>query len=164
MAKAFLHYWVPDTAARELTRQRNPFSIGSEQLSPRKVKLGDTIWVVTVEDGVFLLLGRVIVGEVIEGRAEAIARLGTDDIWDATYTVLAEPGTIEPLQPVNISPIAEHLVFKSRSAAKLTVVGGKVNPQQLQSTRELTPQSADLIEECWETAEPRSNTGAQLAP
>jgi hypothetical protein len=152
MPKDLLHYWVPATARHELQQRRDPISIGSEQLSERKVQPDDTIWIVTVEDGTLLLVGRVVVEDVV-GRDEAIARLGTNDLWDATYTVIAKPGTVEPLRQVNLSSVASELTFKSRSSPRLTIVDGKVNPQQLQSTRHLTPESVELLEERWAMAE-----------
>lgn len=150
MANHFLHYWVPATARRELQKRRDPISIGSEQLSERKVQPDDTIWIFTVEDGTLLLLGRVVVEDVV-GRDKAIARLGTDDLWDATYTVIAKPDTVEPLHPINLSPVADLITFQSRAAPKLNLVDGRVNAQQLQSTRLLTPDSAHLLETCWKT-------------
>lgn len=149
MAKHLLHYWLPATAAHNLEQHGDLTSIGSAQLSPRKIQPDDTIWIVTVEDGILLLLGRVIVGEVIEERDAAVERLGTDNLWEAPYTVVPQPGTTEPLRPINLSPVADLLTFQSRRAPRLTIVDGKVNPQQLQSTRLLTPDSADLLEACW---------------
>lgn len=158
MARHFLHYWVPETAYRERQRGGLLEHIGSEQLSPRKVSRGDTIWIVTTAQGTLLLMGRVIVGEVVEGREAAIQRLGHDDLWDAQFTVFAERGTAQPLNPVNITPVGGELVFQSRTAPRLTLRDGKVNAQQLQSMRLLTSASADLLQECWDTAEPASES------
>jgi len=157
MPNHFLHYWVPERAAHELEQGRPPFTIGSNQLTPRKVQRDDTIWIVTVEDGVLLLLGRVVVESVTEGRDAAMQRFNTTDLWEADYTVIAQSGTVESLSPINISPIAGELTFQSVDAPRLTLTDGKVNPQQLQATRLLTRDSADLLEECWETAEDSSN-------
>lgn len=153
MANVLLHYWKPETAAYELERGGVLEHIVSEQFTPRKVHPGDTIWIVTVKDSALLLLGRMVVGEVIEGRDAAIARLGHDDLWEATYTVIAQPDTAEPLNPVNIAEVAEHLVFQSNEAPRLKIGDRHIIAQQLQSTRLLTAESADLLAECWKTAE-----------
>ena len=122
------------------------YHTASEQLY--KVRPGDIIWIVTVRPpGHLTVVGRVEVGECTN-REAAMERLGTKDVWDAKYHVIAKPGTEELLREVNIANIAEDLRFES-SHNRLNVINGGVNGRQLQAMRLLTSASAALVEAEW---------------
>lgn len=123
--------------------------LGSEQLGRRKVAVGDTIWVVTVEAGRLYLLGRLVVGEFIVGQGNAEERLGETDLWVARYHVLSAEGTEEDFREVDITDIAEELRFHSERANRLHLVDHKVSWQQLQTMRTLTPATVALLESVW---------------
>ena len=119
----------------------------SDQLG--SVRPDDTVWVVTVHPGgELILLGRVVVGECtdLEGAEK---RLGTDDVWEAKHHVIAKPGTEGPLREVGLMDVAEDLRFLSKVNDRLDLVDGQVSAKQLQRIRELTPESARMLEEKW---------------
>jgi hypothetical protein len=150
MPREFLHYWRPDTVDHESKNNDRLTHIASNQLSPSRVRRGDVIWIVTVRDGELFLVSRVVVGRVIEGQQEAEQHFGTSDLWEAAYHIEPMPGAEAFLHEVSISDIAASLRFQSTTTADLTLQNGRVNPQQLQSMRRLTDDSADLLQQRWE--------------
>jgi len=94
------------------------------------------------------LIGRVVVGRITD-RAKAERILGTDDLWEAKYHVIAVPGTESALRDLDVSDLAGALRFESdRDRLKLT--DGLVNPGQLQTMRQLTEPSARLLAQRWD--------------
>ena len=148
MAHDYFHYWKPSTVDHNLGRGPLNHTSGN-QLNPGRINAGDTIWVATVRNGVLLLAGRIIVGRIIRGQKAAENFLRTSNLWEAEFHVIAKPGTEENLQEVNIEDIAASLRFQSPSADCLTVTNGRVNAQQLQSLRKLTPESVALLQQRW---------------
>jgi 5-methylcytosine-specific restriction protein A len=65
-------------------------------------------------------------------------------VWDAKYHILSDSPL--PFCDYDIGHVAEVLRFSSEGAEQLTVSGGRVNPQQLQTMRQLTPASVRLLE------------------
>lgn len=113
----------------------------------KKVRPDDVVWIVTVFPiGNLNVIGRLEVGENTNQRT-AMARLN-EDLWEATYHLIAKPETEEPLREVSLSDVAEDLRFDS-SRDRLNVVDGYVNGGQFQAMRTLTPESVALIETKW---------------
>src|SRR5687768_15204982 len=108
---------------------------------------GDTVWIVTCRDRHPRLIGRILVAEVATQRlAETV--LGSNDIWRASFHILAEPGTELPIAELEANEVAANLRFVSeRGRDRLSVNNGEVNAQQLQAMRRLTPESADRLTE-----------------
>jgi hypothetical protein len=158
MAHDYVYYWKPSTVDHNLSS--GPLEhIAGDQLDPGRINAGDTIWIATARKGVLLLVGRIIVGRIIKGQKAAEQFLRTSNLWVAEFHIVAQHGTEENLQEVNIEDIAALLRFQSPSADCLTVTNGRVNAQQLQSLRKLTPESAALLQLRWSkktTAGPRS--------
>lgn len=144
MAKNYMTYWRP----RTVDAQEGPLLGHSAGGQFQKVEPGDTVWIVTVRPpGQLMLLGCIVVGFVTdyEGAKKA---LHTSDIWDASWHIIAEPGTERLLHEVDITSIASQLRFESEGAPRLNIVGDHVDARQLQAMRTLTPESAQLLEAC----------------
>lgn len=146
----YLLYWqersVMDHASNDLPLD----VIASNQLM--RVVPGDTIWIATLtEDRELVLAGRMVVGEIVEYE-EALRRLPDAGLWQAEYYAFPEPGTEEHLDPANIHDRAEEIRFESEND-RLIVRDGAINPQQLQSMRKLTRETAELFEQLFEVNE-----------
>jgi len=143
--KNYLQYWRP----AQVNGARADTAIGhssSEQLG--KVIAGDTLWIVTLFDGALTLCARLKV-EWRGPREDAQAKLNTDDVWEAAHHVIANED-IQPIRDVDLSDIASLLRFRSSSNRdRLNVTDGRVDGKQLQSMRELTPESVDLLQQRW---------------
>jgi hypothetical protein len=143
----FLMYWRPETADNALAGEDlllNHSASGQyDRLTP-----GDTLWIATAwPGGILTLIGRLVVG-VVTDQATASKLLGTDDLWDAPYHVVAAEGTAEPMREVDLTDLATQLRFVS-AHDRLTVIDGRVNANQLQAMRQLTADSARLMESRW---------------
>jgi hypothetical protein len=143
----FLMYWRPETADDALS---NEDLLLNHSASGQYHRLGpdDTLWIVTAwPGGILTLIGRLVVG-VVTDQETAAKLLGTDDLWEAAYHVVAAAGTAEPMREVDLSDLASQLRFVG-SRDRLTVVDGRVNANQLQTMRRLTPESVRLLESRW---------------
>jgi hypothetical protein len=144
----YLLYWKPETADRVKGAGGPLRYAASGQFN--RLAAGDTVWAVTCRDGELRLLGRVVVGRVV-GRAEAAAALDTEELWDADWYALAEPGTEQPVREVTIQHLAPDLRFVSPGETdRLALARGRVNAQQLQTMRELSEESGALLRRRWE--------------
>lgn len=146
MSRHFLVYNTPDISdeVRAGGVVRHWASNQFKRLAP-----GDTLWLVTVwPDEGLSLIGRIVVGQITDTvTAEKI--LGTDDLWEAKYHVIAAAGTEERHRVVDISDLAGDLRFES-VRDRLNVKDGMVSPTQLQTMRHLTADSVRLLEERWQ--------------
>lgn len=87
-----------------------------------------------------------MVGQVtnFQGASEI---LGTTDLWDANYHIIAAENTAQMLCDLQISHLVGDLRFQSPSGKdRLKIVDGAVDPQQLRTMRVLTPESALLLQ------------------
>lgn len=140
MHKDYLSYWTPKTVEQE----PKPIVLNhaaSDQYY--RLERGDTVWIVTMKDKQLRLLGKIRV-DAITNQKEAERRLGTDDVWAARYHIFAAAGDDTRSFCLNISEHAERLRFESVND-RLILNDGQVNPQQLQSMRQLTPETALLL-------------------
>lgn len=143
----YLAYWKPDTADYNLAGD-DLLLEHSASGQYNRLKPGDTLWIATAWSGSLLtLLGRMTVGLITDQRTAA-KMLGTDEIWDAPYHVLAAPGTAEPMREVDLSDIAGELRFESTND-RLVVTDGRVSASQLQTMRRLTAASGALLQSRW---------------
>lgn len=151
MPKDFLMYWKWKTNRLEDDDWQIVDAV-SDQFE--RVHPGDTLWLVTIPPDStghtsmhFVLLGRLRVRAIVD-RPTAVQMLGTDDIYaDADLIAVAEPGTEERIQHIDIAHLAPYIRFNSPKD-RLTITDSKVNPQALQSLRELTADSVALLDEC----------------
>lgn len=142
MAKSYMTFWKPERVDAQESGLLEHF--GSGQL--HRVEPGDTVWIITVRPpGHLRLLGRIVVGTVTDYEG-AKKILHSEDIWQAPWHIIAEPGTERLLHEVDLTSIAGKLRFVSEAAPRLDVVDGHVDGKQLESMRLLTPQTAELLE------------------
>jgi hypothetical protein len=145
MAKHYLSYWKPSTAEHQLDVPSPLQHAASEQYG--KVRPGDTVWICTTwPGGVLTLLSRIVVRGVMS-QEEAERHLG-QELWPATFHILAEDSLAEPLRQVDCADIVKYFRFVS-DRDRLTVTDGRVDAKQLQTMRQLTPGTADLLLARW---------------
>lgn len=148
MPRHFLQLWHHTTAEWHLERKWVLDHTASDQKRLSNVEPDDAIWAVTVyPEGELFLLGRLVVEECVN-QEEADSRFEYD-VWQAKYHVIAKSGTEESLQEISLLHVAQDLRFVSKGNDHLDLVDGRVNAQQLQTMRELTPESARMLEEKW---------------
>ncbi|WP_207799729.1 HNH endonuclease [Candidatus Cryosericum hinesii] len=142
MAKNYMTYWRPKTVdAQEWEPLRH--SAGGQL---QRVEPGDTVWIVTVRPpGHLSLLGRIVVG-MVTNYEEAKKVLNNEDLWQAPWHIIAQPGTERLLHEVDLTSIADRLRFVSEAAPRLHVVDGHVDGRQLETMRLLTPETVELLE------------------
>ncbi|NUN96363.1 MAG: DUF3883 domain-containing protein [Candidatus Omnitrophica bacterium] len=123
--------------------------IAGQQL--KRVAAGDTVWIITYYAGEICLRGRIVVEKVTD--FEGAARyLGTSDLWESDYHLLAKPGTEEPLDDIPLSDCVADLRFNSKKDRLTLDADDMVDPQQIQTMRELTPESAAILQKIWDEA------------
>lgn len=134
--RSFLSYWKPETL--EVNRDGRVLDhIASNQYG--KLSIDDEVFVVTAKKGILLLIGKVIVGRIID-HATAERIVGCK-LWESSFHVLCKPRTASPIRELDISELADKIRFRSERD-RLKVKDGSIDPRQLQTMRELTPQSA----------------------
>lgn len=145
MTKHFLQYWKPEQVDYNFEVDPTLNHTASGQF--HRVSEGDVIWIITIRPhGRLSLVGRIEVGKVT-GQAEAERLIGMP-LYKAAYHAIAKDGTVEVQSETDIKNLAVRLRFAS-AKDRLTVVSGQVDGKQLQAIRELTPDSALLLEETW---------------
>lgn len=114
-----------------------------------KVKPGDVLWLVNVHLGQLFLIGRLQV-EVVVDNVDVAQELVDDTIeaWrEADWYAIANRYTIEPMREMNITHLAPHLRFHSRTD-RLELLHG-VDANQFRSVRRLTAQTANMLQDLW---------------
>ena len=140
----------------ELDQGNRLTSAGSDQFY--RVHREDTVWMTSRNSrGDLVLIGRVRVEERTD-YAGARRRFPTKDVFPRKYQIIAKPESVERLREVDLSDIAGDLRFASKKN-RLKVTHGQVDAKQLQSMRELTPESARMLEEKWSGTEQTESGG-----
>jgi hypothetical protein len=167
-------YWQPDFARDNLANGRAFVSADLGGFTGvLSVKPGDTLWLVTYEEGTLCLTGRTRAGAVIRDQKQAEKRWKQRGIWDLLSTippfpvprrakpdldfgylhrviVFAKDGTEEPYRFIDLSNVLPKIVFKSNSSPQLTISNNSIaNPMELVNFRRLTQGSADIFEKLW---------------
>jgi hypothetical protein len=146
ISRNLLLYWKPETADYNMGLNDEGLEhAASNQLG--RAKRGDTLWIVTVRDGRLFLINRFRI-DLSTDQHRAARRLNkpASSLWDAKFHVLTDDP--EPLQNLDINDIAASLRFEGVND-RLRLRDGLVNPQQLQTMRYLTTDSAHLLAERW---------------
>ncbi|SRR6266851_782671 len=137
--RSWLMYWRPDTDRSGVLDHA-----ASDQLG--KVASGDEVWFVTIADHELILFGHMLVGELMsQSRAEAVVG---KDIWEARYHIVPQ-GSPEPFGNVPISQMAPDLRFQGGVSQLPRVYSG----QNLQTIRQLTLESAEMVRRTWTQGE-----------
>ena len=92
MARDFLAYWKPSTLEAELRIGGLLNHAASNQY--RRVDAGDTVWLVSVLDGRLRLIGRIIVGQVVDTDGETHRYAGGHYLTVTGYTDNGQTVTI----------------------------------------------------------------------
>lgn len=154
----FLKYWKwPTVQPRYDTANPTLRHMGSRQFS--RAAPGDVIWMITVQPGtdILFLVGKLTVGWLGD-RDTAAQRLGNPRLWDAPFHVIAREvdegrDQGEPFKEISLRAVVDDLRFVSPSGKdRLRTIDGRVHPTQLQTMRQLTRESAQLLVRLWEAA------------
>jgi hypothetical protein len=145
--QSFLYYWKPQTVDEERDRGELLNHSASEQFD--RVQVGDHVWHATVRDGELSIIGRIIVGHVVdqEGAARLLGKK-SDELWARPHHIVAETNTAEPIREVRIPQLSASLRFEGPHD-RLAVDNGKVSVFQLRAMRTLTLGSAAELERAY---------------
>jgi hypothetical protein len=143
MARFFLVYWKREQIATAVADGLLDHA-ASEQLA--SVRPGDTLWVGGPgRSRDIVTIGPLRVGDVV-GQREAERRLSYPP-WQAKYHALCKPGEATVTREVSLGAVLDRLTFVSKKSPVLNL--RKTVALQLQRIRELTPESAALLEQVW---------------
>jgi hypothetical protein len=145
----FLQYWKSNEADMVVGKPLD--HAGSTQFT--RVRRDDIVWIVTLRKGRLKLLGRIVVSEIIS-RAEAQKRF--TDVYGAPFHIAAKSGTVKILAEHDIQDIAPDLRFDSGHDRLTLESPTKTDGKQLQSLRELRPESAKLLADFLLVAAPQN--------
>ena len=145
--RQFLAYWLPSTLKKNLDLGLSHLThSASDQFDKLRAGGTDTVWLVTARKGRLILIGRILVGKILDQKSvERELKKGPDIIWEASSHILPKGRPKKALE-VDITAIARDLRFQSDTGKdRLTLRGRLINPDQLQTMRRLTPESALLL-------------------
>jgi HNH endonuclease len=140
--RSFTQYWKNTTLDWHESDELE--HTASNQFTKRGVRAGDHIFIVTVADGKMHLGGVLVVDKLLTKRAAQ--KIYGKEVWDATDHVLDR-------QP---RPFYKDLVVPMRTVRALRFEGnkalafktpGQLDTQTLRGVRELTPKSAELLQD-----------------
>jgi ADP-ribosylglycohydrolase/Flp pilus assembly protein TadD/protein-tyrosine phosphatase/DNA-binding Xre family transcriptional regulator len=147
--KHFLLYWREENVVAHEASGYPLDVVSSRQL--RRAKAGDTLWLATIDQaGELILAGRLRIGEIVDYQT-AIRRLNDTSLWDGGFFALPRENEAEVLRRINLGETALDLRFSNSESDRFILKNGKINAQQLQTMRELTKDSAEMIARIWET-------------
>lgn len=145
MPVTWFHYWKAPQVRRGLEAGMLDH-IASNQFG--RVDDGDRVWIVNAtEDGELITMGFVDATQPVS-MAEARRRL-TYEPWDADYHIIVPKGRAQRARIVRLHHLVEQIRFDSTASDRLHLRNGRVNGQQMQTMRRLTPDSALLVAEAW---------------
>jgi hypothetical protein len=159
-------YWQNRFWRADVNPELAPFDLsGSNQYSQRGVSAGDTVFVVSVKKGQLHLGGRMIVREIVSHEVAA-ALAGSDELFDASEWIVARDGTGSPLAlGRRLEPAAtRRLRFRSSSGVRGLKFKSHSNldEQTLRGVRELSPESARILDWIVEATDRHYQVGATL--
>jgi hypothetical protein len=140
----FLQYWKVDQAdslAGKLLDQA-----ASAQYDKVGLTKGDVLWIVSIRNHRLRLFGRLTV-DVVVGQREAERILQQTNLYEAPLHAIADRTTIVEIKEQDIQDLAENLRFNSPNDRLSLESPDRVDGKQIQSIRELTTASAELLEE-----------------
>ncbi len=136
----FLQYWRTYSPAIGFGKPLNfAASVQFARLQP-----GDVLWIVALKQRRLTLLGRLVVDRV-ENRENAVKKIG-EDTYQAPLYALAKKDTVHELIEADIQQLAARLRFNSVKDRLNLPDPDCTNGQQLQTMRELTPETASLLQ------------------
>lgn len=156
---------MPETSDRDAPKQEIVINRNTHQYSQRGVSAGDTVFVVCVRKGQLHLGGRMIVREIVSH--EIAAKLGgNDELFDASEWIVARNGTGSPLAlGRRLEPaVTRRLRFRSSSGVRGLKFKSHSNldEQTLRGVRELSPESAKILNRIVEATDRHYQVGTTL--
>lgn len=166
MIRYWTTYWQSRFWRPDVNPELAPFDLsGSNRYSQRGVSAGDCVFVVSMKNGQLHLGGRMIVSEIVSHEA-AIELSGSDELYDASEWIVARDGTGSPLALGRyLEPAAtRRLRFQTSSGVRGLKFKSHSNldEQTLRGVRELTPESAKILDRIVEATDPRYQVGTAL--
>jgi hypothetical protein len=151
-------YWRPD-----INREGQPCcSSGSNSFRKRGVSAGDSVYIISLSAGQLYLGGRMLVKRIVS-RPEAVRLWNTDNLYDAEEWAVdpERTGTLLHLHR-RLSPgLTKQLRFESKAGPRepFFVSETELDNQATRGVRELTPESASLLDKIIEVTDklPRSD-------
>lgn len=146
----FMQHWAQDywrDVAQATGKEGAPFRhTASNQLGPRGVQPGDRLYVVGVEDGRLLLIGRMDVAHLVR-TPEAVRLLGTSDLYRREWHAIARA----PLSPLSFErwvpeEIARAVRTEDGKALRIDPTVYRIPSMALVTGRFLAPESAALLD------------------
>ncbi len=148
----FLYLWKPERVAftQQDLKERN---LGLNHIAGgqlKRVSPDDHLWIVSVYEGNLWLAGHIHVDKVLNA-SEAEAYLGRSDLYESEFHAVTRPDEVEPFEILDVHGIASELHFNSLTGKDRLKIedDGSITAYQLQTMRELTPESADILEGIW---------------
>lgn len=154
MARFFTHYWSNETCDDAVERgfEGKPLKHTADNMLAR-ASSGDVVYVVTVRNGKLFLLGRMVVEEIIDYE-EACERLDYDP-WEAEFHAIASSST--PMAIDNEIPVKTVKKLRAVRADEIRplkfVDHERLDRQALRGVVEITPESADLLDDFLEPSD-----------
>lgn len=144
----YLLYWkiAPEERLHLAAHRKADYAAGKHL---ERVKPGDILWIVNLYTGHLLLIGRLLVETVVDDIEIAQDLVGHTQNWvDGEWYAIANKYNVEPLREVDLTPLVGDIRFNS-AADRLFLHNGRVDTNQLRALRELTDESAKLLEDAW---------------
>jgi|GEM_PF-2925578 len=118
-------------------------------LRSRGIKPGDAVYVITVFKGKLFIACKIVVDQIVKA-AEARKIIGQFDLWDADDHIITSEST--PLNwnfelPENVTEKLRCLDSKGKVSGLTYASPGELDNQTLRGIRQMTPESADLIDQ-----------------
>jgi hypothetical protein len=113
-----------------------------------KVHKHDTVWIVTSKQGVFYLLGPIVM-DVKVNTQEAERRLGMSGLHNAEYHILAKEEKAAEMKWIDVTNKLPKLRFSGTDKDRLPLGWGAGN---LQSVRTLTEDSGKMLRQIYDEA------------
>lgn len=139
----FLQYWKVEQADRLAGKPLD--QAASAQYEKIDLSKGDVLWIVTIRKRRLRLLGRLIV-DVVVGQSEAEAILQQKNIYPSPFHAIGDRGTIHEVHEQDVQDLAGRIRFNSANDRLVLESPNRVDGKQIQSIRELTRPTADLLE------------------
>ncbi|MEQ8820414.1 MAG: hypothetical protein RLY93_09220 [Sumerlaeia bacterium] len=151
---SYLHYWSQETVQRRASDDAIvEFCCGT---GLDEAKPGDTLFIVTVEEGELVLVNQFDVDEIVSPK-EAAKRFGKQ-AGSMPHCLACEPENADLLDAVEIEEIAGDLRIVGKNGAEAPLArtpSGAVDSKQFKSSLlELTEESAELLREKWDLPMP----------
>jgi len=150
MSRQFMAYWKPNQPSFSTPKARLNHAASNKF---KHCKVGDVVWIVTLEEGKLQLVGRIPVKYLVNHK-KACQILDQYDLWPADWHIISDPKGGDLVRRIPIHQIAGKLRFVTATGkeGQVLMVNNRISGTALQSMRTLTDDSIDLFEAALKTA------------